>query len=647
MPEALFAFAAVLLFAFSIHCLIGLKPSFTPFVSLAVLVDTVMIFSMAKMLRAGTVISYILAFGFFALAVYRERDNIKEKLSRFLTPGVVLFAVSCLAMLLFLAIRQPLMSEWDEFSFWGTAQKLLRTRGQIYTYYESSLLGRSIPPSLAVLTYFFGGIGTTFREWTCFFAYDVLLFSCYRAFTAAFGKKQRHMAFFTYLFGFLCPYVFEVYTRIIHLEPVYMSTYADIPLGITFAGTLALFLLSERKGIRDLLPLVPPLIFLTLIKDMGFALGCLVVFVVFFDMLSSGKDFSIRRLRGFFASVAGAIILFLPVIVAFLGWSYHLGAVIDINRFEMDGATQVGMVQMMLMGVKELLIGPRSEKFVTVSKYMISAFFDSKLSFLGPGVIIVAVITLLFALAFFSRDKKGKIRTALLWMAFAVGFVGYYIFHIFMYVYVFGDEGYKLVSYNRYMYPYYMAWLSCAVILLGQAYREGKKYLPALATAAFSCGLLLLFNRYTDYDNLFIECNDRSFAVRKSISLKADYIKDAISPGDRIYLYSGGDNGERWFIYTFELIDNYIMEDEGVDTKGLNPRRAKEKYREEFRKRFMDYGITNVLIDSSSEFFVDTFGDLFDVDMEYVGLNSVAYYKVNYTEDGFYFTLVKGGTVNG
>ena len=47
------------------------------------------------------------------------------------------------------------------------------------------------------------------------------------------------------------------------------------------------------------------------------------------------------------------------------------------------------------------------------------------------------------------------------------------------------------------------------------------------------------------------------------------------------------------------------------------------------------------------EFFIKTFGDVFDVPMDFVGMDSAAYYKVIYDEDMFRCQLVKGGYVNG
>lgn len=641
------ALLAVLAFAFALSALFKIKPAFTPLVSLAVLVDLSVIFALVNMLKAGVAFSYGLAFGLFAFALYKNRDSLKEKARRFFSPGVILFIVSCLAMLVFLAYKQPLMYEWDEFSFWGISQKLVKNRDALYTYYKSSMIGNSTPPTLAVLSYFFQRFNPAFTEWISYFGYDVMFFACYAAFTAPFEKKSWNSAFAVYLFGFLSPYIFEVYTKIIYLEPVYISSYADIPLGVVFAGAVALALFADSGKSRDILAVLPVLMFLTLIKDMGFALSCIVIFIFFFDAVAGKKNFSFACLKGFWGKCRAAASMLAVTVAAFMSWAIHMAKVMEVNRFELGGRTNMGMAQMLITGVKELLIGPKSEKFVIIQGQMIDAFFHTKLSFLGSGVVITAMVLGLFTLSFVLSDKTGKKRTVAMALSSAVGFVGYYIFHLFLYVYIFKDNAYGLVSYNRYIYPYYIGWLCLAVFSLCLAVKNGRKAWAKAGLFVFVAVIFRMFTYFTRYDCLFIEANQLTYTTRISVKSKADAIRKYVGEDDVIYCYSGGDNSERWFMYTFEFADNYTVEDLAVDVQGLDERQAREKYRQSLYERFKQMGVTHILIDNSSEFFVKTFGDLFDVPMNDVGLDSVAYYKVNYTQDFFNFTLVAMENVYG
>ena len=127
MLNSALAIIVILMFAFFLSSTAKLRPSITPLVSLAVLIDISIIFGMVNLLKPGVCAAYALAAVCFAFSVYKNRDSLKEKLSHFLEPGVVLFIVTSLAMMLFLFLRKPLMTEWDEFSFWGISQKLVKS----------------------------------------------------------------------------------------------------------------------------------------------------------------------------------------------------------------------------------------------------------------------------------------------------------------------------------------------------------------------------------------------------------------------------------------------------------------------------------------------------------------------------------------
>ncbi len=650
MLNGLAALAVITAFAFALHTLTGMDRPVTPFVSLAVLVDISMLLGMVGLLVPGVVFSYALSLALFAFSLYRKRGELARAARSFFTPGVILFLLSSTAFCLFMFTRKPLMTEWDEFSFWGISQKLVKMHGALYTYYNSSMIGKSTPPTLAVLSYFFQIFSPSFAEWASFFAYDVSFMAAVCALTSAFGREKWHLSFMMFLFGFVNPYMFEVYTRIIYLEPVYMTTYADVPLGMYFAGAFAVWFFSKEKGTARTLTMIPLLTFLTLTKDMGLALSCILAFIAFFDLVASEGEYSFRSLKGLAGKIASVAVMVAVTGASFFSWSFHMARVMARDPFELGGATNYSMVQMLVVGVKELLgLVPRSEKFTEISREMADAFLHSKISMIGPGIVLAGLITLIFLCAFIALKGRRKLRAASLYVTSLIGFTGYYIFHIFIYVYIFKDNAYGLVSYNRYIYPYYMGWLAfalCAVCLaVNEPASKLMEKLAGLLVIGFAVCSFGLFRYLAGYENIFIGVDDRSFAVQKSVYNKVDTIRDAIAPDDVLYIYSGGDNSRRWFIYTYALAENYVVEDFGVDTTGLSEEEARELYRRKMYERFKSYGVTKIIIDNSSDFFVHTFGDLFDVDMGHIGLDTVAVYDVDYTADGFRFILAKEGNV--
>ena len=636
MVNCVMGLMAVLFMAFGLNNMSGLKSQLTPIVSLAVIMDIVIVGALFGQLNAAVTIAYVLSAVVFFFAVYKCRNNITEKAKEFFSPGVVLFVSACFLMLAFLCMKQPLVHGWDEYSFWGMSRKLIKEHGQLYTYYPSSMLGKSYPPALPLLVYFFQPFGGEFIEWASFFAYDVLFFACFCAFTAAFGNEDRNSAFMVFLTAFIAPYFFAIRVLQSFMDPTYINLYSDFPLAIVFSGLVAVYFFSEKNNGKDILSIIPVMIFLSFIKDMGFALSCIALFIIFFDLLVYKKEYTFLGLKGFFAKCAAAVTMLFVTFGSFISWSYHMGKVLAVDRSELGGSAGMSPVGVVLSGIKELLLGPQTEKFAFMEKRFITALFDVKISMLGPGIIVIGMITVIFIIAFILSDKKGRKRCAMMYVTSFIGFVGYYIFHLFLFVYIFGDEAYSLASYERYIYTYYLGWMNIALLNLYYSAEKGKKMIAKTATIAFACCMVVIFGYYVRSENMFTGLNENMYGTRKAIHAKADVVRDIFDEDDVVYLYCGSDYGEKWFTYTFELSETYIIPNRGMYNAG-----DKEKRTRELRELFEKYGVTHILVDTTSEDFENDFYDLFDVKLNGLGGNQIACYEVDY--DTFTFSLVKGG----
>ena len=400
MLSSIFALAVILAGAFGIYALVGINSRLAPLVSLTVLIDIALAFAMAGMLKRGVVAACIFALALCAAAVIKNRENLKEKLTAFLSPGLVLFVAVSVAMLAVLYTTQPVMHRWDEFSFWGISQKLVKNHDALYTFYSSSMLGQSIPPALAVLTYFFQMLSPVFIEWVCYYAYDVLLLACFAAFTAAFEKNKAHNAIMVFILAFISPYMFRVLSPGGKISDLYISVYADVPLAMVFAGAVAVYFFTRESDSRSIIPVLPVLVFLTLIKDMGLALSCIALFIIFFDLVIGRKEFVFLKMKGFVAKCSAALSMLAVTGCAYVLWSVHLADVLSINRSDFGGESGMGMVQMLVTGVQALIFGTTDEKFLTVRSSIFRAFFDTKVSMFGCGLNVVIIITAIFALAF-------------------------------------------------------------------------------------------------------------------------------------------------------------------------------------------------------------------------------------------------------
>ncbi|MBQ5782953.1 MAG: hypothetical protein IIV99_06180 [Oscillospiraceae bacterium] len=662
-PDSIFSLIVVLLLAFSLYKLLKINPSVTPFVSVMTIVAFVSLASLVDLLNPSIWAVYILSAVLFALAA-KKSDNMKQDLLDFFTPGVIMFAVGCIFLFCVLAASQPLMGEWDEYSFWGTAQKLTKHYGQIYTYYDSSLIGKTTSPALCVLAVFFQPFGTGYLEWKAFFGYDVMFLASFCAWTGAFKKKNWHQSFFVFLTGFMTPFVFIVFSRVSNIIRAYISVMADIPLGIVFAGAMAVYFFAKDCDWQEnslcpagkncgshLLCLVPVLVTFTMMKDMGFAFSLIIIMIVFFDLVLTQDNFVFVRIKGFWGKIAGCMVLGIATVGTFMAWTIHMAKVLKANRFELGGAENLGMAEMLIVGVKELLSPEKSQKFLDMTAEMTAALTGVKVSMFGNGIVTLGVITLLFAAAVvLTKGKKNVIRVISLYITGFIGFVAYYVFHLFLYVYIFKDNAYGLPSYHRYMYPYYLGFMAFGIFALVLAIRNARfEKLSRLSLAAVAMAVLFFFNTMVSYETTFLIYNYQQESVRTNVDENWQTISDAVEDDHIVYCYANAyDAGDRWFKYTFLTAPTVIVREVYFDAKDMDT----QQFRTTWRSTFLEYvekaGITHLLVDYPDEDLLAMFGDELGNDIMQYGLYGVGYYEitaVDSAKDYIEFRLVKEGKV--
>lgn len=654
--DSLISLFVIILWSFIIYKTTKMNPSVTPFVAVGCVVCFVSLLSLVNMLMISIWAVWIGAFGVFGFIAYKYKNSLKEDLKEFFTPGVILFVVFALFIFVVLWVKQPILSSWDEFSFWGTSQKVSKYHKAIYTYYDSSLLGTTTPPALAVLSVFFQPFGQTYLEWKAFFSYDVLLLASFCAWTGFFKKDKWQYAFCVFLFGFLTPFICEVYTKIVYVVPVYMSVMADVPLGAVFAGCLAVYFFAVRpnqaKG-ENLLFICPLLIVFTLMKDMGFAFSLIVTFIIFADLIFARGEFTLFKLKGFWAKLALGFLYGISTVFSFLAWTFHMSAVSQINRFELGGEQNYGMAQMLIVGIKELFSAQKSQKFLDIQAKMISALTEKPVTMLGNGVRTLFVITAVFILALIlTKGRKNIIRIITLYSSNLIGFIAYYIFYLFIYTYIFKGDAYELPSYERYMYPYYIAFLAAGVFVLILSVESSRlKILSYGALWTFTVCVFGLFSYYVSYENTFFMYSPDRNSIGQNIIDSYNSIKDVIEEDDIIYCYSeAGDSGQRWFYYTYYMSPSVIVEDiPWIDNTNMTQEEYWLTWREYFIKHVEDEGITNFMLDYGDERLQFALGEDLGCNVLDFGLYDVAYFEitdVSSEDNTIQFKLLKQGSVS-
>ena len=150
----------------------------------------------------------------------------------------------------------------------------------------------------------------------------------------------------------LLPYLLTLYYRDVYVRPIYMSSYADIPMGILFgAGIGGLFCCRKKRPLRFCSAPSFAVTAESISKDMGFALCLIAAALVCFDLLFLERgEVRLAALRGVPAKLGWcALMVGLPT-AAFFGWAAHLSSALSVSRFDLGGSGQMGMAEMVITG---------------------------------------------------------------------------------------------------------------------------------------------------------------------------------------------------------------------------------------------------------------------------------------------------------
>ena len=224
-------------------------------------------------------------------------------------------------------------------------------------------------------------------------------------------------------------------------------------------------------------------------------------------------------------------------VFCYLGPTYGYNAIV--------GAVLVG-------GVKQLLGMGRTEKFAQIMAAMGSAFFTRRICLLGGGIMAVAAITMVAAAAWLAADRGAPRRRVLAaHLGFAFCFAALYLFHLILYNYNFSDlEGLALKDYDRYLAPYYQAWMLAMLCLLARGARER---LAQLATGGAAAVIFAVFCWRGVPAAGFWSGADSLYTLRADVQNRADTMNTVLGWPDRVLVISQGDDATRWYYYRYEL----------------------------------------------------------------------------------------------
>lgn len=642
------------------------------------------LFGMAGLLRLGGWLWYAGCAAALLWCVFTEKASLLKRL----TPGFMLFLAGGVFFVALFSITRPMLTQWDEFTFWGTAGKVITQTGRLYTTAQSNLIARYAPPGLPVFGYMMQFFGGSFSEPAYMAAFAVVYLAAFSA-ASAVWDKTRAGAVVAFAALFALPFLFESGTVGV-ASYSYLSCMADTALAALFGGALCLYFAGGKKNHTLFIPLALVLAALTNLKDIGLALAGVAWLVVLLDLLfCEYKTMAFFALRRWKAALAYAFTGLAGVGGIFAGWAAHVQAATQIDRgFVGSGGGGMSQLEMMAAGVKALLRIQPDAVFDDRAGKMAQGFFGSyqgqpssnfRLWIFGSAAkMLLLVLVVLFA-AWLVGGRAQKRRTLLFTLAMAAGYVAFSIFLTFTYTYVFkGGESETLKDYARYSMPYWFGWLMAALVLLGQSAAEGagqKRWQAVLGKAAVLgvalCivgGVLLRVNPQAN----FLRVSPSLYGKRLDVQAVVQQAEnEGMQPGDVVYLVSQEDDASRFYMFSYEMDsglstlykppgpgDEWKTGDAvpvGTTAASFTPPGGEDGYAEgvgctpeDLLAFLKEKGCTHILLDRADGYIKEAFGGLFEDGLEgWSGdgqyQSGPRYYKIEWQEQAARFVAVQGG----
>lgn len=131
-----------------------------------------------------------------------------------------------------------MFTQWDEFTAWGLAPKMVVERAAFYVADPVNLKASFTYPATSLVTFLFQPFGS-WAEWACLAALDTLALACVAA-ASALPRPQWAGGILVFGTGFVLPFFFSNNPAGSY-APQYANAMADLPLAMLFGGALCLY----------------------------------------------------------------------------------------------------------------------------------------------------------------------------------------------------------------------------------------------------------------------------------------------------------------------------------------------------------------------------------------------------------------------
>ena len=593
-----------------------------PLFSIALITMFLCLAGMLNLLIAGVLIVYAAAAGSLIYVFIIKRRPIKELIAGFLTPGLVFFIVGSVFFFRLLAAKNAIFRDWDEFSFWGTAAKLLFLNNKLYTFFPASVT-LSSPPALPVFSYFVQFFNRYFIEHQTYVAYDMMITAALSVMFSRVKWKNAPTILTLTAFSFIGIYAFFHASEGLR---AYATAYSDMQIGFLFGGTVLIWYSFEKKGFARYFAALAMLSLLTYCKDVALSVALIAATIFACDTLISGEHPSDALLKKggaaeklaapgvlflisvvvllFVSETAGFVMLavsvisaaalllvkrlsfsakmkkaakillrvffillpFITVVFLYRLWAFHYVAAVNVSR---DPKLRASFADMLL---------GRNEYFNRVLAEMVRRFFENTLACFGTIFDMLVVFTLApIAVSFLAKRRRNTLRLSALAVLASAGFLAYYLLHALLYVAIFPNYPelglpFDLESFNRYISSYAIGWMFAVIGVLFLDVAEPsfkRKLFTFVPAAAAALALIIAVFRYTpDHPDQYLITSEKVIVsesgVRGPMIKHLSKLKSAFTVEDRIFFVSFAKDGGEWFYFAYECYPAIAVREIGL-----------------------------------------------------------------------------------
>ena len=431
-----FIFPLMFLIFFTETLMIFFKTKFEKTLPLTFFISAIMLY-LSQFIFHTFKVGYILNILFcliFPIYVIKNKKKIKE----YITPGLIGFI--SLYIIIFILDFNRFFTRWDELSHWGKMVKEMYKLDSFYSISTSNLLvHKDYPPIMSLLELFFCFLSGKYKEVyliRCMHLFEgTLILSCIN-----FKEKNNKSIILKTIIisGFIYLVTFLFDSAI-----VINSIYTDYVLALLTAYILYNEFTLKKLDLFNILNILFSLIFILLLKQVSIAFYLMIIFFFIINFCFKRNNLSLKK-----KILITLIIIIIPILFLLI-WNNY------VNALNIKGQFNVSDIK--INSFKEIINSDNYQK-QTIVNYVDAIFNKSilnsniNLSYFQLGIILLFILIFIYKII---KDKVDSKKYILYVITLIIGYFGYALLMLLLYVYSFGEiEGPMLASYDRYMSSY-------------------------------------------------------------------------------------------------------------------------------------------------------------------------------------------------